>query len=152
MLSLVLLLGACAGGGAAAPNGRVATLPEGAAAGLLRQCSRSAPPMGESTWHPTAQDVALLERQLPAALAAAPEARGEDFSGLLLRWRRQYVGLVRGGRRFVYGNFLPGGPGDGEARWRTEPTIVCDGGPQFFGVEFDQASGRITHLAFNGSM
>jgi hypothetical protein len=30
--------------------------------------------------------------------------------------------------------------------------IVCDGGPQFFGAEYDVEAGRISHLAFNGSL
>ena len=148
---LLLALAACTSDVPAEGDSRIAVLPEAAAAGLLLQCSRSEPSAAEGTWRPTLAEIAALERSLPAALAAAPEARSEDFSNLPSRWRRQYVGIVRGGRRFVYGNFLPGPPSVGEEHWRTEPVVVCDGGPPYFGVEFDARSGRITHLAFNGS-
>ena len=126
-------------------------LPGAAVRDLLNQCSRSAPQAGEGTWQPAEADIDRLEALLPAALAAAPQAQGEDFSQLLTRWRRQYVGMVRGGRRYVYGNFLAGGPDEDPPQWRTQAAIVCDGGPPFFGVELDVEAGRITHLAFNGS-
>jgi hypothetical protein len=36
--------------------------------------------------------------------------------------------------------------------WREQPMIVCDGGPQFFGAEFDISAKRITRIDFNGSI
>ena len=32
------------------------------------------------------------------------------------------------------------------------PADVCDGGPRFFGAEWEPATGRVTHIAFNGSV
>ena len=32
------------------------------------------------------------------------------------------------------------------------PTDVCDGGPVFFGAEYDTNSKTITHWAFNGPL
>ena len=108
-------------------------------------------PPARATGSPGRSDIARLEAALPAALAA--ERRPADWSGFPEGWRRQYIGLVRGGRRFVYGNFYPlevdrhaGNPD----RWRSEPVMVCDGGPVFFGVEYDVEANRVTHLAFNG--
>ena len=128
--------------------GDIAILPDSARVALMQQCSRSAPPPGEAGWTPTLDDVAALEAALPAALAARPMGHAPDWSRLGDRWGRQYVGLVRGGRRFVYGNFFPRTlVGDDEAsQWRTQPVAV----PSFFGVEFDVEAGRITHLDFNG--
>jgi hypothetical protein len=128
-----------------------AILPDAAVPALLQQCSRSAPEAGEGTWQPTAADIAALEAALPAALAerARPETANAPQG-----WRRQYGGIVRGGRRFIYGNFTPQGPnldGPDPTRWRTSVQIVCDGGPSFFGVEYDVEARRFTHLAFNGS-
>jgi hypothetical protein len=136
---------------------------------LLHQCSRSAPAPGEASWQPEAADIAALEAALPAALAASnlpaiekglrarPEAGSRnpgdpDWATAPRGWQRQYVGIVRGGRRFIYGNFFPrrsdeGGP---MPDWRTTPVQVCDGGPVFFGAEYDVGSRRFTHLAFNG--
>lgn len=127
-------------------------LPDAARLTILRQCSRSVPEPGEAGWQPNGADIAALEAELPAALNGRPEARDRDMTGAPSGWRRQYVGLIRGGRRLVYGNFFPRGPAENSSRfdWRAMPVVVCDGGPVFFGVEYDVAGGRITHLAFNG--
>jgi hypothetical protein len=132
-------------------------LPGSMAATMLHQCSRSAPAPGEGTWQPAAADVLALEHALPAAVRQRPELRGENLDGepnwrtFPRAWRRQYVGIVRGGRRFVYGNFFWHQPDTiAEDQWRSEPQQVCDGGPPFFGVEYDVAARRFTHFAFNG--
>ena len=93
-----------------------------------------------------------MEALLPSALAAAPAGRGVDFSNLRPAWQRQYAGLVRNGSRFIYGSFFPADAQNELAGWRERPMIVCDGGPQFFGAEYDVEAGRISHLAFNGSL
>lgn len=68
--------------------------------------------------------------------------------------RRNYavevIGMVHLGRRFVYGSYYPLAMQDGIKEAPAGPTIVCDGGPTFFGVEIDAATGRTTHIAFNG--
>lgn len=119
---------------------------------MLNQCSRSSPALGEGTWQPAEADVVDMEMLLPSALAEAPEAQGFDFSDVLGRWQRQYVGVVRGGKRFIYGNFFPLHPDDEFAALRERPMIVCDGGPAFFGAEYDVDADRISHLSFNGSV
>lgn len=116
-----------------------------------QQCSRGTPAPGQDAWGPGAAEIARLEAALPAALAA--QRPGEDWSAFPQNWRRQYVGIVRDGRRYVYGNFYPRSVDDHAAdsgRWRREPMLVCDGGPAFFGAEYDIEAGRISHLAFNG--
>jgi hypothetical protein len=155
LFGLVLLLAACG----AAPAGPAlpadaTIMPAGAVAGLFRQCSRGTPSPGEGTWQPTGADIAALEAALPAALRAQREAAGQDWGNLPAGWRRQYGGIVRGGRRFVYGNFYPRHVDDytrDPDQWRHEPVMVCDGGAAFFGVEYDVAAHRFTHFGFNGS-
>jgi hypothetical protein len=147
--AFLLALAACANAsGNGLPDDAV-VLPESSIDTLLRQCSRGAPAAGEAGWQPGADQIAALEAALPAALTARDDQDWSRFPG---DWRRQYVGLVRGGRRYVYGNFFPRRTGDdiGPGRWRTEPVLVCDGGPAFFGVEYDVEAGRITRLDFNG--
>ncbi len=137
MLSLVLLIAACSPAGAALPA-EATILPGSMARSLLGQCSRSTPPLGESAWQPGEAEILALEAALPAALRAqSPRSGGADLARAPHGWRRQYVGIVRDGRRFVYGSFFPTDSsrhGDPD-RWRREPMIVCDGGPAFFGVE-----------------
>ena len=45
----------------------------------------------------------------------------------------------------IYGNFAPL-----EYRNDQGAVIVCDGGPAFFGVEYDVERRQITGMAFNG--
>ena len=91
----------------------------------------------------------MLEAALPAALAADAEGGELVDRRPPTGWRRQYIGIVRNGERFIYGNFYPVGSGVAAGRL-TQPLIICDGGPAFFGVEYDLKAGRISHLAFNG--
>lgn len=129
-----------------------AILAGSAASALLKQCSRAVPQPGEATWPPTAADIGRMEALLPVALAKAPQGRELDAARVLSSWRRQYVGIVRKGKRYIYGNFFPQQDPQEHLGWRTRPIIVCDGGPVFFGAEMDVAAQRLSHLAFNGSL
>ncbi|MBO9575931.1 MAG: hypothetical protein J7494_09365 [Sphingobium sp.] len=112
---------------------------------MLAQCSRGTPQRGQGSWQPSPRDIAAFEAALPSALARANT--GDDWSGFPRRWIRQYVGLVRNGRRYIYGNFALADL-DGR-KWR-QPVMVCDGGHSFFGAEYDVREKKISHLAFNG--
>jgi len=110
--------------------------------------------MGEATWQPTWNDIARFEAALPSALAADPESRGLVDFHPTGEWVRQYVGLIRDGRRFIYGNFARRFRSESRipAMDPTRPMMVCDGGPVFFGAEYDVEARRISHLAFNGAI
>lgn len=125
-------------------------LPAEAAESLLHQCSRSAPKLGEGGWQPTNKDLDALEQLLPTALSRTAEARKVNFNQVLDNWRRQYVGVVRGGRKYIYGNFFPRMKDLDWLQWETKPTMICDGGPEFFGVEFDVMAHSFTRIDFNG--
>jgi hypothetical protein len=127
-----------------------AVLPGRMVSAILHQCSRNAPTAGESTWQPGADDVLTLERALPTALVAQAAKGDPDWSKAPTGWRRQYVGIVLNGRRLIYGNFFP--RQIEASSWRAYPQIVCDGGPNFFGVVYDADARRIIDLAFNGSI
>jgi hypothetical protein len=160
-IGLGLALAACGAADQALPPD-AAILPGSAVAAMLHQCSRLAPAPGEGSWTPEAGDIARLEAALPAAVRDRAEIRRShypsdpDWARVPEGWRRQYVGLVRGGRRFIYGNFYPrrdevdvdfAMPG-----WRTEPAQICDGGAVIFGAEYDVEAGRFTQIAFNGEL
>lgn len=97
-----------------------------------------------------------MEAALPKALASSAEAKEVDYSDVLARWQRQYVGLTRGTQRFIYGNYFPAEddyfPAEHHEMWHDQPVITCDGGPRYFGAEFYPAAGRITRIDFNGSL
>lgn len=123
------------------PN-RVVIIPALNAPKLLKQCSRPSPSAGSSWFAPTPEQVEALER---AVVARNP--RFGPLSSLRRMWRVEAVGIVRGGRHFVYGNFAPASQPPVPAG---VPTIVCDGGDLFFGAEIDATTGRLTHFASNG--
>ncbi|MBB3997531.1 hypothetical protein [Aureimonas pseudogalii] len=118
--------------------------------GILDQCSRSSPPAGNGIWTPTSADIAALEALLPDAIGETWEGHGLDVSQLQNQYHRQYVGIVRDGKRYLYGNVFPLGSEEGLFDWHRRAMIVCDGGPAHFGVEMDVESGVITSLSFNG--
>ena len=122
---------------------------------MWHQCSRSVPPAGEASWSPADADIRALEAALPAALTRLSDAERSELTNVPVGWFRQYVGIVRGGRRFIYGNFMPASEQAQMAdrhddSWQTRALIVCDGGPRFFGVEFDVDAGAFTHVDTNG--
>ena len=125
-------------------------------AALLAQCSRPGPTSSGSFFTPAPSDITALEGDLAALLLEerASYLREGDPAGAFgwpldpSGYVRQYVGYESGGRRMIYGNFLPGDSASGPAR----PAVVCDGGPRFFGVEYDIAAQQVVRVAFNGGL
>ena len=129
---------------------------------LFPQCSRPSPPDIGGYWTPSRGDIARLEADLGAYFSRVsdsgklPGPEGDPRLGPLAQYFRQYVGLLAGGRRIVYVNaFSPqsltmmremGTLID----WRHRAIYVCDGGPAYFGVEYDVARRTFSHFAFNG--
>lgn len=132
---LVFIIAACKWGAPALPEGAL-ILDGPEASQIFDQCSRSVPEPGTGFWRPSAQNVLAFEAALPAELNMRMPGR---WTGFPHGWSRRYVGIVRDQRRYIYASFSPGEQGD-----------VCDGGPAFFGAEFDVERAAITHLDFNG--
>jgi hypothetical protein len=135
-------------------------LPADAGNGLLHQCSRGTPEHITGTWDPAAAQIRELESRLPAALALEAQQRGNRYVQPAT-FRRQYTGLLIGNRRIVYVNAFPHDTGDSAKEgtsatrnfdWHREPVVVCDGGPAFFGVEYDSARKTFAHFEFNGPL
>lgn len=143
--ALLLAMIAAACGQAENPDSVI--LPPSMATELLTQCSREAPSASEGTWLPSRADIEALEAALSVTLTSI---QYEDSSRFPTGWRRQYVGILEDGERVIYGNFFPistsGLPHDPH-----KPVVVCDGGPKYFGVEYDVKARHIMHIAFNGS-
>jgi hypothetical protein len=125
---------------------------------LLNQCSRGTPQHVTGIWTPADVQIRELERRLPAALALKAQEHGPRYTQTTT-FRRQYAGLIVGNRRVIYVNAFPldvGNPakdGTPAARafdWHREPVIVCDGGPAFFGLEYDPQQRTFSNFEFNG--
>lgn len=156
LLGAALLLGVCApvaSARIAQGDPDIAILPAAAIAEMLAPCSREAPAPGKGNWTPGIGEIKKLEAELPDALAQAKIREPGAIRGAPQGWKRQYVGIIRNGRRYIYGNFIPKGEVEPSmTNWRREPVRICDGGPAFFGVEYDVEKARVTHLAFNGAI
>ena len=110
---------------------------------LLGQCSRSTPQNVESFWTPERSQIAELERLIEPFLRSSPAGMGVLP---LAHFHRQYVGFVKDGKHYIYGNFYRIKHKD-EA---VEPVVVCDGGSSFWGVVFSVDSKTFQELKFNG--
>jgi hypothetical protein len=69
---------------------------------------------------------------------------------------RQYAGFISSGRKIIYVNALPRRdtesqmPDEPPEDWKHKALVMCDGGPQFFGVEYDPQTKAFSNFAFNG--
>jgi hypothetical protein len=118
---------------------------------MLRQCSRATPQAGPVYWRPTAGGIARMEKAVGVAVAGMAKQRPGELDGFPSKFGRQYVGYVRDGHHYIYGNFGPSFILEEEGdSWKQHPFAVCDGGVGLFGAEFDVDTGKITHLSFNG--
>lgn len=73
------------------------------------------------------------------------------WSGQFADYYFQYGALVRGGKRLIYINALPKSERDRRQVWRRGPEVVCDGGPNFWGVEFNPSTNQFQNASFNGT-
>lgn len=123
-------------------------LPAEAAPEILCQCSRPTPPPGTDFWTPSEQDLALLEDLLPRFVESNPPTDSSSIQATDLKaYARQYLGIVYGGRRVVYVNLFP----RKGSTVRAGVVAVCDGGPDFFGVDFDFDREVFTNIDYNGT-
>jgi hypothetical protein len=126
-------------------------LPVTRAPRVFCQCSRRTPGPGDDYYIPSIEQISALERDLPAFVLAQTTFWLPNPK--LDRYKRQYVGVIRGGRKMIYVNlFSDSSPRDSaeSAYWRRNVIIVCDGGSSYLGVEYDVQTGQFTHIAENG--
>ncbi|MGH8225378.1 MAG: hypothetical protein ACRER1_04405 [Gammaproteobacteria bacterium] len=112
---------------------------------LLQQCSRPTPRYVDSYWQPANADVAELERRLVIFLK-------ENSFGKrvfpLSAYHRQYVGFIKGGKRYIYGNFYT--TAINRKLSTAAPVIVCDGGKDFWGIVYSMESKKLQDAVTNG--
>lgn len=116
------------------------------------------PPSAKEIWQPSASDVARLEKLLPDFMRSQ-KALPHDYQPLN-EYFRQYVGIVRNGKKIIGVNFVHSSffetmasvkPQDGKTEdLQKRPILVMDGGAYFFHLQFDPATGSFSDLRFNG--
>ncbi len=121
-------------------------LPVSKGEALLKQCSRTTPQKVSGYWQPSATQISKLETLLPQFLQKA--AKTGIHAPDKLAFHRQYVGIVVGNKRLIYGNFYNMEASD--MNQASEPIVVCDGGAAFWGIVFSPEDGVFSDLRVNG--
>ena len=100
-------------------------------------------------WTPSGDDILKLEEKLAGYLSqnSSQFYRQPPVWERLDAYQRQYIGLERGGRQIIYGNYFCE---NGGINWRQELVFVIDGGECYFQVEYDMESRLFTELRVNG--
>jgi hypothetical protein len=142
---LLLLIGLVYATTCGARDRQIFVLTPTAGPNLLGQCSRPEPQNDGGFWAPTSAQIADLESHLRAFLASTPKA-ATLFD--LDRYHRQYLGFLRGGKRFIYGNFYS--HYYDPKREATQPVLVCDGGRGFWGIVYSVDSSTFSDFFVNG--
>lgn len=100
-------------------------------------------------WTPSVDDILKLEEKIAEYLSQNSNQfyRQPTVWERLDEYQRQFIGLERGGRQIIYGNFFCNNIG---MDWRKILVIVDDGGDCYFQVEYDVESGLFIKLMVNG--
>jgi len=100
-------------------------------------------------WTPSVDDILKLEEKIAEYLSqnSSQFYRQPPVWERLDEYQRQYIGLERGDRKTIYGNYFCNSEG---INWRQELVIVEDGGECYFQVEYDVESELFIKLMVNG--
>ena len=99
-------------------------------------------------WTPSSDDILTLEEELVDYLRQNSSYFFQQPPAWerLDEYQRQYIGLQRGGKQTIYGNFFCDNSG---IDWWQTLVIVEDGGDCYFQVEFDVEDGAFIMLLVN---
>ncbi|MCL2310823.1 MAG: hypothetical protein FWC42_11275 [Proteobacteria bacterium] len=120
-------------------------LEPGQGSALLKQCSRPTPQNVSGFWRPELSQIQELEAALPAFINGDPQGK---LLRPLTEFKRQYIGFIQDGKKYIYGNFYLSGSRKTEIS--KTAVIVCDGGASFWGVVYSVEGKAFQNLAFNG--
>lgn len=130
---------------------------------LIRPCSRRGPENADAFFLPKLSDVARLEHAAKETLSSYREEHSsllaqsgvaESLSPIVWleddqAYQRQFVGYIKEERRMIYGSYHPLQP---DRELGRSAVIVCDGGPSYFGVEYDISEGEVERITFNAGL
>ena len=120
---------------------------------VFHQCSRAAPSSKSKMWDVSQKDIDDLETSLAKYLDER-ESAGKENPPKGAKYHRQYVGFIRDGEQYVYGNFYPADRYAPSLRDRMDESKqavrVCDGGPVFWGIVYRVKTRSFEEPHFNG--
>ncbi|HUQ31384.1 MAG TPA: hypothetical protein VM095_04655 [Pyrinomonadaceae bacterium] len=101
----------------------------------------------KGAWTPGRSSVLKLEERIEAYLKKAAAKRSPALWSKLAKYKRQYVGVMRNGRKVIFVNFFCDAF---DADWKNNPVAVDDGGDCFFNLLYDPGSYAFSDLQING--
>lgn len=132
------------------PEGPLA-LKAAQASQLFKQCSRRAPDPRSQLWFPTAADVKAFEAKLEKHMKTIePGTWGAPAAGE--QYRGQYAGFMRGNVKYIYAAYVPARYIEFLSKHCSSGDAIqlCDGGPYFWGIVYNTATGEFSELEANG--
>jgi hypothetical protein len=123
---------------------------------VLHQCSRNTPQNISKFWIPDSTDISLLENNFNKVYTLyCQKCEKQDLNTDAF----QYVGIIIDHEKYIYVNAFHGNITD-SATYEQKvsakkalakyPIVICDGGPQFWGVLFNIKTKEFSDLQFNG--
>jgi hypothetical protein len=115
-------------------------------------------------WTPAPEDIARLESKLKPFLEDVSNGKLTEVADYWWRvpsqakeilarvesYKRQYVGLTHGGKRWIYVNSFCEELWKRDDSWRDRFVMVLDGGSCFFTVLYDPSTQQFERLMING--
>ena len=106
---------------------------------------------GSPEWTPTKKNIIALEARLESYVSSHPYAPQGDYQGATvanaLNYGRQYMGITKKGRRFIYLNAFCEIP----TFWRKKAVQVDGGGSCYFVVLFNPRTNQFSDLRYNAA-
>lgn len=103
-------------------------------------------PKGVRYWTPAESDVLLAEKELIPFLSRSGDTRVKEILSKIKTYKRQYVGVVIAGHKYIYFNLFCVALN----YWTRREVVVSDGGTCFFNVRFSTESKAFSDLRVNG--
>ena len=103
-------------------------------------------PKGVRYWTPSESDVLVAEKELMPFLSHSKDPRVKEILSKINTYKRQYVGVVITGHKFVFMNLFC----LTAKYWMQREVVVADGGTCFFNVRFSTETKTFSNLQVNG--
>jgi hypothetical protein len=130
-------------------DSRTVLLPASMAMEAVEHCSREGPKV-IGGWTPSGEDLDGLEEHLPDLRLLRSDGHGLGANGDSIadpaHYYRQYVGVVVGGKRYIYINAIS----EVGLDWKSGVQDICDGGTSAWGALYDPSTGEFSDLRTNG--